>query len=130
MRMNDPGICNLCSLGALETPEHTFFSCPAVEGVWEKVRCIRALANLPTRITSWWEALTGIYDPPGQHGGATLLRDPTPTCLSNDKALPRTIDETPWEVLRCSLIWFLWCEKTTYDLRDGEFHVGVALFRA
>lgn len=40
------------------------------------------------------------------------------------------VDETPWELLRCSLIWFLWCEKVEFDFGKGEFHVGVALFRA
>ena len=29
-----------------------------------------------------------------------------------------------------SLIWNLWCQKCAFDLRDGEFQVGFALFRA
>jgi hypothetical protein len=38
--------------------------------------------------------------------------------------------KTPWDIFRFSLIWFIWCQKCEYDLREGQFHVGVALFRA
>ncbi|KAG0596058.1 hypothetical protein M758_UG220700 [Ceratodon purpureus] len=29
-----------------------------------------------------------------------------------------------------ALIWFLWCQKTSFDIHHEHFHVGVALFRA
>lgn len=148
MRLNHLGECNLCSQGALETPEHSFFSCPSVSGVWEKVRRMRKLAMLPARIDSWWAALTGIYDPWGSVDHST--RPPTLATLvslggvaqSNTHRIttipastgaqvpPQKIDETLWEVLQCCLIWFLWCKKVAFDLWDGDFHIGVALFRA
>lgn len=28
------------------------------------------------------------------------------------------------------LIWFLWCQKCTYDLRNEPFYIGIALYRA
>jgi hypothetical protein len=43
---------------------------------------------------------------------------------------PVSIDEKPWEILRLCLIWYLWCQKCEYDVRNGDFHIGVALFHA
>lgn len=40
------------------------------------------------------------------------------------------IDETPWEILGSCLIWFIWCQKVAFDLRDRDFYIGIALFRA
>ncbi|KAG0573469.1 hypothetical protein KC19_VG181100 [Ceratodon purpureus] len=47
-------------------------------------------------------------------------------------SVPARIDniKTPWNILRVSLVWCLWCQKCGHDLRGGNFHIGVALFRA
>lgn len=61
-RINHLSICNLCPLDAQEIPEHTFYECPSEEGVWDKVKWMREIAKLPTRISSWWKAITSIYN--------------------------------------------------------------------
>jgi hypothetical protein len=37
---------------------------------------------------------------------------------------------TPWDILRFSLLWFVWCQKCKRDFKKGQFHLGVALFQA
>jgi hypothetical protein len=92
--------------------------------VWDKVRKVSELVGLPTRLLGWWEALSGIYDPLGQPSTTGFYAQHNPTVD------PTKIDETPWEILRLSLIWFLWYQKCEFDLRRGDFHVGIALSRA
>jgi hypothetical protein len=92
---------------------------------------MRQIAGLQSRITNWWEALSGIYDPPGQPGHTVTYHTQTPmTQLQEQTPDPTIVNEKPWEVLRLCLIWYLWCQKCEFDLRNGDFHVGVALFRA
>jgi hypothetical protein len=103
--MNHTGICNLCTPNALETPEHTFYTYPAAGGIWDRVKRMREIAGVPTRLTSWWEVLTGIYDPPKQPGVSKITVAQIPGDQSKDQGLPQVVDESPWKVLRVSLLW-------------------------
>lgn len=38
--------------------------------------------------------------------------------------------ETPWDILICTLLWYLWCQRCGYVHRDVAHHLGVALNRA
>jgi hypothetical protein len=125
------GICNLCMTGAFETPEHNFYDCPSVIGVWDRVCKMRQLAGLHPRLNNWWEALSGVYDPPGQPGATIMYHTQTQTLdMQGSPTEPTMINEKPWEILHLCLIWYLWCQKYEYDLRNGDFHIGVALFQA
>jgi hypothetical protein len=51
--MGQEGSCKVCNARALETIEHTFCSCEALEGMWEKVKFCRREACPSTRLESW-----------------------------------------------------------------------------
>lgn len=91
---------------------------------------MREIAGLSTRLSGWWEILTGIYDPPGQPSLSKILAPPNPNKPPNGQASLHVIDESPWEILRVNLICSLWCQKVEFDIRKGKFHISIALFRA
>lgn len=123
-------LCLHPTLDIPKTPGHTFYSCPLVAGVWDKVRQMRKITKLPTRISGWWEALTGIYNPLGKQRHATLYKKSMPDFVPGAHIAPSIIDDILWEILRICLIWFIWCHKVSFDLRDREFHTGVAILRS
>lgn len=96
--------------------------------VEEKVRRMREKEKLPTSISSWWKALIDNNDPPGKRGQTTFYKKIILGLAEGTQTVLSDIDETPWEILRSCLIWFIKCQKVAFDLRDEEFHIGVTLF--
>jgi hypothetical protein len=90
---------------------------------------MREIVGLPPRLQNWWEILSGVYDPPGQPGQAVTY-PPQSSFPVNNTQMGNPIDERPWEILRACLLWFLWCQKCEFDLRNGDFHIRVALYLA
>jgi hypothetical protein len=66
MRLGHDGHCILCQTSELETPEHTFFQCPSVQGIWEKVRTMRILGGWDPALGTWLQILSGIDEQPGE----------------------------------------------------------------
>jgi hypothetical protein len=87
-----------------------------VAGIWDKVRRMRELAGLPPRLQKWWEILSGVYNPFGQPGQLAIYDTQATPRDANHPTKP--INERPWEILRACLLWFLWCQKCEFDLRD------------
>lgn len=56
------------------TKKHTFYECPSMARVEEKVRRMREKEKLPTSISSWWKALIDNNDPPGKRGQTTFYK--------------------------------------------------------
>lgn len=118
------GKCNLCMEGHLESPEHAFMTCPATRQAWTQFNLLRQEADLPRRFTTWIELLTGLNSDDAT--STPQQADPIP---EEETDIKMTV-EMPWDILRLSIIWCLWCSKCAHNLRDQEFHLGVSLFRA
>jgi hypothetical protein len=37
---------------------------------------------------------------------------------------------TPWDIIRCALLWYIWCQHCEHDLRRGTFHIGIILYKS
>ena len=122
--MPGDGKCNLCQEGLLESPQHTFMTCTATRQAWHQFRSLRQEAGLAVGFSSWHEILTGLSPP--SRSAEPIQDDPIP---EENEGIKMTV-EKPWDILRMSIIWCIWCSKCAHDLRDQDFHLGVALFRA
>lgn len=116
------GLCNLCRDNLLETPEHSFMTCKASKQAWTQFRLLRQAADLPGAFDSWLEILSGLRPP-----STPVQQDDS---IPEDKSEVKMTIEKPWDILRLSIIWCIWCSKCAHDLRDQEFHLGTTLFRA
>ena len=120
-------LCTLCPCGEVQTAEHAFFTCASVTEAWDRLRHIFRKGGRFFRITTWANALYGDIGhplPPGRRCNTQEdhLWDVGKEC--------RISLETPFHILRCTLIWYIWCQHTKYDLHSGVLHIGIALFRS
>jgi hypothetical protein len=69
IKIRHSGICPLCDGNIIQTPEHTFFCCPAMSNAWTRLRKIRALVGKNPGLQIWDEVLYGDLGkplPPGR----------------------------------------------------------------
>lgn len=126
VRIGHSGICPLCTSRVLQTNEHGLFSCPAVIIAWQRLRRIRSKAGLQPGLMTWEEVLYGDLGTPNTPG-----RGVQDTDTLWDAGQPCSINvSTPWNIIRHALLWYIWCQHCEHDMRDGAFHIGIALFRA
>lgn len=121
------GTCTLCNLQVLQTSEHALFACQSVTEAWSRLRHINTLAQRPPGLARWEDALYGDLGrplPPGRQGSTEEehLWEGGKSC--------RISKETPFYIIRCGMIWYIWCQHTEHDLHSGIFHLGVAIYRA
>lgn len=122
-RIGHTGLCNLCGEGQLQTPEHAFFGCVAIQPIWVKVRELFSGISGAPMISSWELALYGNLGHPRIDDMAEdVLWESGTHCTISARTL--------WDTFRMALIWFMWCQYVQYDLKNGDFHIGVIMFRA
>jgi hypothetical protein len=85
---------------------------------------LRRSVGLPAPNTSWHSKLTGLERPNTQLAGRPDID------IDELRRPPPETSEKPWEILRMAIIWSLWCQKCEHDLREGQFHIGIALFQS
>lgn len=130
VRIGHTGICPLCPGRHMQTAEHGLYLCEAVNPAWEKLRSllIKAKYNMP--LFNWHDILYGNLGRPLARGLDPDPRDPDED-ITWDAGTSCTINSgTPWMVIRYALLWYLWCQHCEHDLREGVFHLGVALYKA
>ena len=129
-RIGHSGICPLCNGNQLQTAEHGLFYCSAVRVAWEKLRHLLSLAGSPIPLVSWHDALYGELGRPRARGPGLGSLNPDDD-ISWDTGSPCSINRnTPWHIIRCTLLWYIWCQHCSHDLQDGSFHIGVALYKS
>lgn len=75
------------------------------------------------KIDTWEQALYGNLGHPRFNNTAEdILWDSGAQCAISARTL--------WDTFRMAIIWFLWCQYVQYDLKEGNFHVGIILFKA
>ena len=80
-------------------------------------------AGLEPAYLSWKEISRGLMrDPPGPQLEEELRWDTASKFTLN-------ID-TPWDILRAQLLWFIWCQKVAHTFRDKIFYIGTVLWHA
>jgi len=57
--------------------------------------------------------------------GATLTR----ADLANKRFTNscRVTEETPWDLLRCLLLRYIWCQRCNKVMKNTNFHLGTAI---
>lgn len=121
-KIGHSGLCNLCDKGVIQTPKHAFFECEAVSPVWTKIRELTSVVRGAPKIETWEQALYGNLGHPRFTNTKDILWESGTHCKISETTL--------WDTLRMATIWFLWCQYVQYDLKQGDFHIGVVLFRA
>ena len=77
------------------------------------------LSTLP----SWDDVRTGILPRPEQNVSQLKIEwDSKSSCVLSK--------ETPWELLRSSILWNIWVAKTHKEIGEESFHLGSILFKS
>ena len=125
-KIQQSGICYLCTQRALETNDHGLLSSSTVSPLWEQLRQLRQRASLDRGLSSWKEALYG-----------TITTTQPPIALNDpEEDLSWTIgkkkyvisNDAFWDIAKAAFIWFVWYQKCAGDLRNGKFLLGVVLY--
>jgi hypothetical protein len=107
-------------------PEHAFYSCPAVRVAWKRLKKIRTIAGKPTGKETWDLILYGDIGRP-----LPLGRQPQDEEILWEGGQKCSISSnTPWNLIRQALIWYIWCQHCEHDLREGIFHIGTVLYKS
>ena len=118
-----PSECQLCAEQPLETLQHAFQECTAINNAWHLFRTTRRSAGLPEAFHTWTNICRGLMtEPPGPSVEEELRWDTA-------AAFKLTVD-TPWDILRAHLLWAIWCQRVDVAFRDAQFHMGVVLWNA
>ena len=74
-------------------------------------------------LTSWDEVRTGILPQPNQKFAQLQIEwDSKYSCVLSK--------ETPWELLRSSILWNIWVAKTQKEIGEESFHLDSILFKS
>ncbi len=122
-RIGQEGICNFCNNGLLKTLEHGLMRCTTMQETWNNFKEIRVRSSLPPKFDSWEDILLGEVPQPQNVVAKNEFE-------WNVGKLCNFLVRTPWDILKFSLLWFIWCQKCERDLKEGQFHLGVAFFWA
>lgn len=69
----------------------------------------------------------GVYRPRGPGPGTLNPNDDITWDIGTSCSINKN---TPWNIIRCALLWFISCQHCQHDLNDGVFHIGVALYKS
>lgn len=101
-----------------KTPRHAFIECPEINQAWIQVNNLRRRYDLPQLR----------YDPTDILEGKLLDR---PDLITKKfSSLCRVTKETPWDLLRCLILWNIWCQRYNTVMRNKTFHLGTAMHNA
>ena len=115
-----PAECIMCEGEHEETVEHCFWTCKTVQRAWTQYAALRRKANLEANIDSWIDIVVGKFP---INNKTTYIED-TPW----EAATSYTINgNTPWDILRTNLLWYLWTQECEHNYRRTQFSLAQAL---
>lgn len=122
-RIGHTGLCNLCGKDEIQSSKHAFFDCDMVRPIWIKVRELLIGISGAPLIDTWEMALYGDL-------GHPRIKEIAEDALWESGTHCTISARTLWDTFQMAIIWFLWCQYVQYDLKHGDFHIGVIMFRA
>jgi hypothetical protein len=102
-----------------ELTEHAFFTCPATKATWRNYNDLRLRFNQPQVEEMEEDILLGFWT-------IKEAEDSKWTFTSNCEVNRNT----PWDLLRCNLLWQIWCQRCAKVRKGKKFHLRTAIFKA
>jgi hypothetical protein len=109
------GICQLCTTEPTKTTEHAFLKCEATQTTWSNYNDLCLRHNQPRLIANEEGILLGYW--------TNIEEEDDKWNFTSNYEVTKN---TPWDLLRCNLLWQIWCQRCAKVRKGKTFHLGTA----